>query len=158
VDDVGFVNPEALRLSWLQAGRVTRGAFDIGDGAAAAADHVVVVVTGLRFVPGDRTGRLDLPEQSGFGERAQTVVDRLVGDLAEVRPDCRDDRVRIGVGILVYCAQHGDPGTGYAQVGPAQFALEFRGHRHGRKDTRFPESIQITDHSVRLSPGVERSR
>ena len=67
-----------------QAGCVADGAVDVGDGAAGPADDVVVVVAHPRLVARHGAGRLDAPHQARVGQRAQDVVDRLVGHVAEI--------------------------------------------------------------------------
>ena len=78
VDHLGFVDPVALCVLRFEAGRSADGAINIGNRAAVMADHVVVVVAGLRLVASYRAGRLDLAQQSRLGEHTQTVVDGLM--------------------------------------------------------------------------------
>ena len=158
MDYLGLVDPEAAGVERLEAGCLPGGAFDVGDGTAAAADHVMMVVAGLRLVECDRSGRLDLAQQAGVGERPQPVVDGLMRYLAEVLAHGLDDQVGIGMRVLVDRGQYGHPGPRHAQVGPAQLVLEFHGCRHEAKDTGFPESIQIGDRAawtLRFSAGAE---
>ena len=95
-----------------------------------AADDVVMVVADPRLVARDGARRLDAPHQAGVGERPQHVVDGLLRDLAEFLAHEADDRVRVGVRMVVHRGEHRDPRTRDAQGGPAQHALEFRDRRH----------------------------
>ena len=100
------------------------GAVDVGDRAARPADDVVVVVADPRLVARHRAGGLDAPHQPGGGQRAQHVVDGLVRDLAEIRAHDADDRVGVGVRMVVHRGQHRDPRAGHAQGGAAQQLLD----------------------------------
>lgn len=137
VDDFSLVDAETVVTRCCHAGRISDGAIDIGDGTAGTADDVVVVVTDPGLVTRYRAGWLDVSHESGVAERPQSVVDGLVGDLAEVVPDGTDYRVRVGVGMVVDRAQHGHPGTGDTQSVPAQQALAIKGRRHKRDNTLF---------------------
>jgi hypothetical protein len=64
-----------------QARTDTNGAVDIGDGSTGPADHVVVVIADTCLIAGDRTPRLDAPQQTGASQSGQDVVDGLVADL-----------------------------------------------------------------------------
>ena len=81
----------------LQARRAADRAVDVGDLAAAPADHVVVVVADPRLEPGRAAGRLDPPGQAGPGQRAEHVVDRLGGDRVEPFADPPGDLVDLEV-------------------------------------------------------------
>ena len=74
---------EAVRAARLEAGRLADGTVHVGDGAAAAAHDVVVVVADPGLEPGGGAGRLDPPDQAGVGQRPQHVVHGLGGDRAE---------------------------------------------------------------------------
>ena len=113
VDDLGLVDRVAVVRGSGQAGCVTDGAVDVCDGAARPAHDVVVVVGDPRLVAGHRAGRLDAPHEPGGGQRTQDVVDRLMGDLAEVRTDHADDRVRVGVRAVVHRREHRHPRPGH---------------------------------------------
>src|SRR5690606_1982242 len=89
-----------------------------------AADEVVMVVADAGLVAGDRAHGLDASQQSRGGERAQDVVDGLVGDRSDAFAHPPEDRVRVRVRMLVHHAQHGEPLRGDPEVGVAQHALE----------------------------------
>ena len=57
--DLRLVDHEAVVVGGGQAGRGADGAVDVGDGAAGAAHHVVVVVADAQLVARGRAGRLD---------------------------------------------------------------------------------------------------
>src|SRR5690606_9365854 len=97
---LGLVDLEPARGVRVQAGRFPDRTVDVGDHAAAAADHVVVVVAGAGLVPGRGAGRLDPPGQAGAGERAQHVVDRLRRDRGESGADPGRDLVDVQVPAL----------------------------------------------------------
>ena len=81
---------------------------------------MVVVVADPGLVAGGRAGRLDAPDQAGVGERAQHVVDRLVGDGRQVRPHEADQRLGVDVRVLVDRREHRQPGPRHAQGGVPQ--------------------------------------
>ena len=60
------------------------------------------------------------------GQRTQHVVDGLRGDVAEIRADDADDRVGVGVRMVVDRGQHRHPRTGDPQASAAQQVLGFR--------------------------------
>ncbi len=60
------------------------GAVDISDGAALAADDMMVVVPDAQLEQRRRTGRLDAPGQSDISQRPQHVVDRLSRHASEL--------------------------------------------------------------------------
>ena len=55
-----------------------------------------------------------------------------MGHLPEILAHETDDRVGIGVRVLVYRGQRRYPRTRDAQGSPAQHALKFRGREHPR--------------------------
>ena len=89
------------------------------------------------------------PHEARAGQRSQHVVDGLLRHVAEILADEADDRLRVGVRMLVHRGQHRDPRTRDAQGGPAQHALEVGGRRHG------PSVPQIWNQS---GSGGRRSR
>src|ERR1700712_3983448 len=130
-DDLGLVDDEAVVVRRGQAWRGPGDTVDVRDRPTGPAHDVVVVVPDPRLVPRRRAGGLDATQQARRGERAQDVVDRLVGHRAEIGPDETDDRVRVEVGVVVHRRQHRETGTRHAQTGPAHAALEVGGRRHG---------------------------
>ena len=101
VDDLGLVDREARVVLGGQAGGGADGAVDVGDRAARPADHVVVVVADPGLVARHRARRLEAADQAHVGQRAQHVVDGLVGHVAGVAADGADERV--GVGVRMTC-------------------------------------------------------
>ena len=86
----------------------------------------------------------------GAGERAQHVVDGLVGHLAEIVARRPDDRVGVGVRVLVHRLQHGDPRARHPQGGRAQHLLDVRRREHPRSMSDCLEWFKIsTGRSVR---------
>ncbi len=69
---------------------------------------------------------MDPPDQAGVAENAQSVVDRLVGDVAQLAADAVDDRVRVGVGMRVHCREDRDAGAGDPERGTAKQSLDVR--------------------------------
>ena len=65
VDDLGLVDDEAVVVGRGQARHLADRAVDVDDGAAGAADEVVVVVADAGLVAGDRAGRLDPAGEPG---------------------------------------------------------------------------------------------
>ena len=102
----------------VRQGVVADGAVDVGDGAAGAADEVVVVVADPRLVAGHRAGRLDAPDQPGVGERAQHVVDGLVRHLAERRARTAPMIESVSAcGCVVHRGEHREPRARHPQGG-----------------------------------------
>lgn len=126
VDDLGFVDLVARVVGGCQAGDVADRAVDIGDGTARPADDVVVVVPDPRLVARNGARRLETPHQTRGSQRAQHVVDGLVGHLTEILTHDTDDRVRVGVRMVVHRGQHRYPRARHAESNPAQHALEVR--------------------------------
>src|SRR5207248_5596142 len=93
IDDLGLVDREALVVGRGQAGRLADRTVDIGDGTARPAHDVMVVVPDPCLVASHGAGRLDATQQTHGGQRAQHVVNGLVGHLAEVVTHDPDDRV-----------------------------------------------------------------
>jgi hypothetical protein len=85
VDDLGLIDHETVdglvEVGRCQAGRSADRAVDIGDGAAAAAHDVVVVVADAGLVAGHRTKGLYPAQQPHRGKGVEYVVDGLAGDL-----------------------------------------------------------------------------
>src|SRR6478609_12114481 len=124
VGDLGLVDDEAVGVGGVEARAHADGAVDVGDDAARAADHVVVVVADAQLVARDRAGRLDPPDQPGVGERPEDVVDRLVGDGRLLRAHRGQDAAGVGVRLAAYGPQHGEPRPGDPQVSAAEQVLE----------------------------------
>src|SRR5450759_2583989 len=84
-----------------------------------------------RLVARHRARRLDAPYKTRGSQRTQHVVHGLMGHFPEILTHDTDDRLRIGVRMLVYSGQHRPPGTGHTQRSPAQQLLNIqsRGHR-----------------------------
>lgn len=59
---------------------MTDSAIDVGCFLAGAADEVVMVVTGSRFVACGRSSRLDAADQAFFREDREGIIDRLPRD------------------------------------------------------------------------------
>jgi hypothetical protein len=66
----------------------------------------MMVVPGSRLVARHGSRRLDAPHQTRGRQRSQHVVHGLVGHRTESRTHDTDDRVRIGVRMIVYRPQH----------------------------------------------------
>src|SRR6476659_7691897 len=94
---LGLLDDEA-RCAGVEVGGVEAGggpgrAVDVHDGAAPAADEVVVVVAHAELVAGRGPGRLDAPDDATVGEGVQDVVDRLGRDLSHVGAHRGEHRV-----------------------------------------------------------------
>ncbi len=98
VDDLGFVDDESLIVCCGQAGGVADGAIDIGEVAAGAADHMVMVVAGTCFVSGGRAGGLYPAKKSVLGENRERVIDRLTRDRADSAANIVHNNVGRGMG------------------------------------------------------------
>ena len=139
VDDLGLVDREALLVRGGQARGRAHGAVDIGDGAARPAYDVVVVVPDPRLIPRQVARRLKPPDQTRRGQRPQHVVHGLLGDLTEVGTHDTEDRLRVGVRMLVHRGQHRYPRTRDPQRDCAQYPLQVRRRWHALKSGSFPE-------------------
>ena len=93
VDDLGFVDLVARVVGGHQARGVADHTVDIGDGVAATADHVVMVVADAEFVPAWPARRLDATHLPSAGERAKHDVHGLGRAIPEVLADGADDRI-----------------------------------------------------------------
>lgn len=100
---------------------------------------MVVVVADPRFVPRDRTRRLNAPDESGRGQRGQDVVHGLAGDLGQDGPYGAEDAVGVGVLMAGDCFQYRDPGPGHPQLGGPQLFGETMSGGHGPILYRFLE-------------------
>ena len=67
VGDLGLVDDEAVGVGGVEAGAYADRAVDVGDRAARAAHHVVVVVADAQLVARDRAGGLDPADETGLG-------------------------------------------------------------------------------------------
>jgi hypothetical protein len=56
-----------------------------------------------------------------------------MGHLTEIRTHDTDDRIRVGVRLVMHRGQHGHPRTRHPQSNPAQHALEVRRRSHTPK-------------------------
>ena len=99
----------------VQARRLADRAVDVGDGAAGAAHHVVVVVADPRLVARHRARRLDPADQPCGRQRVQRVVDGLVRDIGQIGAYGPDDRLGVGVRVGVHGDQDRRPRPGHAQ-------------------------------------------
>src|SRR5664280_2584109 len=133
VDDLGLVDREAVVVGGGQAGGGTDGAIDVGQETARPAHDVVVVVPDPRLVARHGARRLDAPHQARRSQRTQHVVHRLMGHLTEILTHDTDERVRVGMRMLVHRSQHRHPGTRHTQRSPAQQLLNIRSCGHDPK-------------------------
>ncbi len=122
------------------------------------ADEVVVVVADPRLVARHGARRLDPPHQTRGSQRAQHVVDGLVGHLTEILAHDTDDRVRIGVRMVVHRGQHRYPRTRHTESNPAQHALEVRSRWHAPKRAAVPGINQESGVGPRLHGRSGRAR
>lgn len=92
------------------------GAIDVGDRAAGPAYDVVMVVPDPRLIAGHGPRRLDTAYEAGGGQRAKDVVDGLMRDVGETFTNDPDDRVRVGVRVLVHRGENRHPGTRHTKI------------------------------------------
>ena len=97
VDDLGFVDLEAVIVVGGEAGHLADRAVDVEHGAAASTDQVMVVVTDSILVAGRRSGRLDPADEVLVDQDAERVVHRLAGDRADDGADVVGQLVGRGV-------------------------------------------------------------
>ena len=110
---------EAVVVGGGQAGRQADGAVDVGDGSARPAQQVVMVVPDPRLVARHGPPRLDASQQTRSGQCSQHVVDSLVGNLTEILTHDTNDRVRVGMRMVVHRGQHRNPRTRHTQSNPS---------------------------------------
>jgi hypothetical protein len=120
----------------VEAGSLADGAVHVGDGPAAAANDVVVVVADPRLESGRATGRLDPPGQTGAGQRAEDVVHGLGGDRVEPFADLAGDLVDLQMTTLGEHIQYGHPRPGDTQTVRAQQLLTRRHEHHDNTPCR----------------------
>lgn len=97
----------------LQAGSWPHDAVHVHGPAAAAADQVVVVVTGSGLVARGRPGALDATDETGGTECLEAVVHGLGGHLTQPLPSAGHDGADGEVLLrVVEHGEHGQPGSG----------------------------------------------
>ena len=148
VDDLGLVEDEAIQCGDVtvrrgQAGGVPDAAVHVADGSTSAADQVMMVVADPRLVAGDRTGRLDTPNDASRGQGGQDVVHRLAGHLRQSESDSTENGVGVGVRMGVHRLQHCDTGTGHPQISGPQLGPHVRTPRHGPYPSPFLDRVKI---------------
>ncbi len=123
---------------------VKQGVVPTAQSTSGLAPHdphdVVVVLPDVRLVRRHGAQRPDAPHRTRGAQRAQ-VVDGLVRRLTEILPRETDDRVRVGVRMVLHPGQHRCPRRAHTQSNPAQ-PLEDRHRRHAPKSGPFLESIK----------------
>ena len=67
-----------------EAGGFASGAVDIDRDATAPADEVVVIIAHAVFVESRGAGRLDAADEAFLAQESQRVVDRLLGNGADL--------------------------------------------------------------------------
>jgi len=142
IDDLGFVDLVTRVIGGRQAGGVADRAVDIRDGTAGPAHDVVVVVPDPRLVARDGARRLDAPHQARGSQRAQHIVNGLVGHLTEILAYDIDDGGSVRVRMFVHRGQHRYPRTRHTQSSPTQHALEVRPRWHIPSVAQFLDSIK----------------
>ena len=83
----------------------------------------MVVVTDSRLVAGQRTRRLQSPQQPDLGQGLEDVVDGLVRHGPDLGPDGGGDRLGVGVRRGVHRSEHREPRARHPERGRAQQAL-----------------------------------
>lgn len=109
VDNFGLFDLVPPVVQDAEAGGGADGAVDIDHAAAAAADHVVMVVAHPVLETRRGAGRLDPPHEAGVHQRGKRVVDGLMRDGAYVGPDGFGHPVGGGVGLLGNGPVHSQP-------------------------------------------------
>lgn len=84
-----------------QTGGPANGTLDVDDLATGATDEVVVVVVDPGLVAGVRAGWLDTADQTDVSEHAKNVIDRLMGDSADICPHHIDHHLGVSVRVLL---------------------------------------------------------
>jgi hypothetical protein len=103
-----------------QAQRLAGRTGDVGDGAADAADEVVVVVAHARFEARGAAGRFDPAREPDLGKRAEDVVDGLDRDGTDPRTSAGRDVFDRRVRALANRRQHRETRCGDAQARVSQ--------------------------------------
>ena len=90
----------------------------------------MVVVADARFVPRDGAGRLDATQELCVRECMQYVVDRLPGYLGQAGAHGTENRLGIGVWVVVNGLEYGDPRTGHPQISRTKLIGKLCNRRH----------------------------
>ncbi len=121
IGDLGLIDDEALVVGRIEARRGSNRAVNIDDPTAFPADQVVVVVADAVFESRGRSNRLDATNEALVGQYPEGVVDRLLGNRANLFAHHHGHLVRCGVGVIRNCPHHckalcGDLQTVLAQL------------------------------------------
>lgn len=127
-----------------EAGALAHRTVDIDDRGAVPADEMVVVVAHAGFVAGNGPQGLDPAHQPGVRQRAQDVVDRLMGHPRQLGPSGNDQALGVGVRMVVNSRQHGQSRLGDPQPGIAQRAGHLRVSGHSATIHRYLEPVKIS--------------
>ncbi len=120
VDDLGFVNCEAVVVGGLQARPVPYCAVDVLRAAACATDEVVVVVIDSVLIAGGRARGLDAPNEAIIGQYAEGVVYRLARDCTDLSSYELSDLVCRAVRPTAHCPEDSQTLSGNLDSAPAQ--------------------------------------
>ena len=139
---------ESIQITWRFGGRRTRASGVLLEALVRRQRQMcirdrVMVVANARLVARHGARRADASHQTRRRQSAEHVVDGLLGHLAEILTYDSDDRIRVGMRMVVHRGQHRNPRARHAQGGPAQYALEFCGRRHTPEYATILESVQF---------------
>ena len=142
IDDLCFVELEAVIFRWLEAWRLAHRALDVVHDTALAADHVMVVVADAQLVERGRARGLDATHDAGLPAHAEHVVDRLRRHAPELGAHLADDEVRGCMWVFREHLEHsharrGDPKAGCPQQVGRRLRMSFtRAHSSGKRVAR----------------------
>ena len=128
-----------------EAGRLADRAVDISDDTARPAYDMVVVVPDAPLEPGRAAGRLDAAYQSRRGERVESLVHGLKGDMAYAITHPRGDRLDVEVVTLPDGLEQCDAGGRHPQAGAAQLLGGGRRPGCGHDANLSPQTRAIQD-------------
>jgi len=104
-------------------------AVDVGDDAARPAYDVVVVVPHASLEPGRVAVRFDAAYESRRGERTDSLVHGLQGDMSQAIAHLGSDRLDVEVVTTPDGLEQGDAGGRHPQAGAAQLFGDARSRR-----------------------------
>lgn len=113
-----------------QAGCLADRAVNIDDDTTRPAEQVVVVVTDTSLEPGRTPGRVDTTDQARRGERMQSLVHRLQGDVTHSIAHARGDRLDSKVVTLPDGLEQRDASGRHPQASTAQLISRSLGCGH----------------------------
>ena len=106
VDDLSFVNREAVIVDGFETGPIPHRAVHIGHQATAATNDVVMVVVNPTLVTSSRSRWLNTSDYAPVGQQTERVEHRLTRDRPDAAAHILDDLIGSAVRTGRYRRQH----------------------------------------------------